>query len=99
MGGTPDAKFFEEYNKKNHLLNSYRVNADEYLLFRSYSNLVEFQDMFWWMQMEESKMNLLNITPRNLRLLILNNRWLLLFQSADILLLQNKPIGIIFSTK
>lgn len=34
LGGTPDAKFFKEYNEKNHMLNSYRVSADEYLLLR-----------------------------------------------------------------
>lgn len=34
LSGTPDAKFFKEYNEKNHLLNSYRISADEYLLLR-----------------------------------------------------------------
>lgn len=34
LSGTPDAKFFKEYNEQNHMLNSYRVSADEYLLLR-----------------------------------------------------------------
>ena len=34
LSGTPDAKFFKEYNEKNHMLNSYRISADEYLLLR-----------------------------------------------------------------
>ena len=32
--GTPDVKFFEDYNQTNFLKNSYRVTADEYLALR-----------------------------------------------------------------
>lgn len=32
--GTPDTKFFEDYNQTNFLKNSYRVTADEYLALR-----------------------------------------------------------------
>lgn len=34
LSGTPDTKFFMEYSKKNHLQNSFRINADEYLLLQ-----------------------------------------------------------------
>lgn len=34
VSGTPDIAFFNEYNEKNHMLNSYRVSADEYLSLR-----------------------------------------------------------------
>ncbi|WP_316817604.1 TlpA disulfide reductase family protein [Pedobacter nyackensis] len=34
LSGTPDTKFFNEYNEKNQMWNSYRISADEYLLLR-----------------------------------------------------------------
>jgi thiol-disulfide isomerase/thioredoxin len=34
VSGTPDTKFFNEYNEKNFMTNSYRVSADEYLALR-----------------------------------------------------------------
>lgn len=32
--GTPDIKFFNEYNEKNFMVNSHRITADEYLALR-----------------------------------------------------------------
>jgi thiol-disulfide isomerase/thioredoxin len=34
VSGTPDTKFFNDYNEKNFMVNSYRVSADEYLALR-----------------------------------------------------------------
>lgn len=34
VSGTPDIAFFDKFNEKNFMVNSYRITADEYLLLR-----------------------------------------------------------------